>query len=317
MLGEAGVGKTSSLVAMLEHFKNDFFESLDLQFSIDQETGRKISQERARLINSLDKGAVEITDGIAPTSQLERYDVSINGKHKALSTPLNVSFVDYPGSWLDASSGDGANVREILASSKVLVIPIDSPMLMEREGNQSSERILHILKDLFVDLNESRLVVFAPVKSEKYYEAEDGNPSRKAYDDLIKKFQEKYEDVLSFLTSRQIKKNVSVIITPIQTLGNCKLMYFAETEDNSKVPVFVVTQRGVYAPKHSQRPLIYLLSFLLRERYESQRKGLRGFFGKMNGDLGNLANYSEKLSLMYSNYNGGVKIIQNSVITNF
>jgi hypothetical protein len=317
VLGQQGAGKTSCLIAMLDHFKNDFFENLGLQFSIDPETGRSIAEVKSRLISSLEKGTVEYTDGITPTTAVANYSVRVSGKQKGLSRTLNLNFVDYPGSLLEASTTEASEIKQKLAESKVLIIPVDSALLMETDDDQSSETILKVFKDIYSDLNETRLVIFAPVKSEKYFEAGENNTSNIAYNLLIKRVQEKYEGVLAFLSSRAIKRKVSVIITPIQTLGSCKLMYFAENDDDTKTPVFVVTQRGVYAPKHSERPLIYLLSFLLRDQYEDQRKGISGFFGKLNGSLDNLMQYSEELSLIYSDYNGGVKIVQNSAITNF
>jgi hypothetical protein len=315
VLGQPGVGKTSCIIAMLEHFKNDFFENLGLQFNIDQETGRIISEEKTRLIGSLEKGTVEYKDGILPTSQRTNYSVRVSGTQ--LSSALDLNFVDYPGSWLEGNAVEKANLRQIISESKVLIIPIDAALLMEIENDRSAKKILEVLKDVYADIDETRLVIFAPVKSEKYYEAEEDCASGLAYNMLIKRVQEKYEDVFLFLSGRTIKRKVSAIITPVQTLGSCKLMYFAENEDESKTPVFVVTQRGVYAPKHSERPLIYLLSFLLRDEYEGRRTGIRGFVGRINGSLANLMKYSEELSLIYSNYNGGVKIIQNSAITNF
>ena len=316
VLGHSGVGKTSTLIAMLDHFRNDLFENLNLRFGIDHETGKMISEEKSRLLSSLDKGTVEHTQGIKPTSKLTTYQVNVNGKGKALAEPLSIEFVDYPGSWLSKGSAEWGTVREKLSVSKVLIIPVDSALSMETGDTVHAENILAILKDLYQDLNDPRLVILAPVKSEKYFEGEDGSSGSKPYNTLMKHVQEEYEHVLTFLTSRPMKKNVSVIITPIQTLGSCKLMYFSG-EHQQKVPVFVVTQRGVYAPKHAEQPLIYLLSFLLKDQYEIQRKGLGGFVRKLNGTLNNLAAYSEELSQTYSGYSQSTKIIQNSTITNF
>lgn len=316
VLGHTGVGKTSTLMAMLDHFRNDLLENLNLQFGIDYETSKTISEEKARLVSSLDKGTVEHTEGIRPTARLTTYRVHVNGKRKPLPAPLDMEFVDYPGSWLSKGSAEWSLLREKLSASKVLIIPIDSPLLMEMDDATQAESILHILEDLFAGLNDPRLVILAPVKSEKYFEAEGGEKGAKPYSALIKRVQEKYEGVLAFLTSRPMKKNLSVIITPIQTLGSCKLMYFS-SENGQAAPVFVVTQRGVYAPKHSEQPLIYLLSFLLRDQYESRQKGISGFIRKLNGALNSLTEHSEELSHLYSDYSRSSKVIQNSAITDF
>ncbi|TKT90684.1 TRAFAC clade GTPase domain-containing protein [Dyadobacter frigoris] len=315
VLGVSKAGKTSCLVSMLDHFKKDFFENIDLHFTIDALSQRILMEQRGKLISSLDKGAIESTNGIRSTREVTKYNLKL-GQKGSDSESLMVEFIDYPGSWLNnGNSADFANVKQFAANSQVLIIPIDSAYLMEMNDDTQPDIILEILKDVYADLSQPRLVIFTPIKCEKYYGTNDSNRN-KAYHALLLKIQEKYENVLSFLTDKSRKKNISIVIIPMQTLGSCKLMYFSEPEYGVKDPVFVVTQRGVYSPKNTDQPFLYLLSFILKNQYESKNTGFPGFVRRLLKNHKYLNVTSEQLLQLCSNTNG-IKVLQNSHITTF
>ncbi|CAG5000156.1 hypothetical protein DYBT9275_02404 [Dyadobacter sp. CECT 9275] len=301
VLGKSGVGKTSALIAMFNHFQSDFFEGFNLRFAFDPTTGKLISEERNRLISSLEKGTLDHTYGIRPTQDIVRYKVQLGRKGENF-TPLHIEFIDYPGSWLTGTAAEQSNVKDIISSSKVLIIPIDSALLMETDNDLSANEILAALKDIYSEQAGPRMIVLAPVKSEKYYEPDNSSHQGKAYYSLIKRVQEKYEGIISFLTSKHLNRTTSLVITPIQTLGSCKLLYFSSSEDAPQTPVFVVTQRGVYAPKHAEQPLLSILSFLFKDQYEEQNKGFKGILRRFKGDSKYLKTTSEELSQFGSSY---------------
>lgn len=316
VLGVAGAGKTSSIVAMLDHLKKDFFENTDLSFAIDSLSGRLIMDQKARLVSSLEKGAMESKDGIKPTREVTKYYLNLGKKGAESPLPMAIEFVDYPGNWLNnGNSDDLSQVKEFVANSKVLIIPIDAACLMEMNEDAQPNIILDILTEAYANLTEPRMVILAPVKCEKYYDKDDTNPN-KAYHSLIMKIQERYENVLSFLTSKPVKKDISLVIIPIQTLGSCKLMYFSETDEGNKMPVFVVTQRGVYVPKNTDQPFLYLLSFILKDQYEDKNAGFPGVVRRLFGSHNYLNTTSEELSQLCLT-NEGIKVIQNSRISTF
>ncbi len=316
VLGVAGSGKTSCLVSMLDHIKKDFFDNINLQFTIDSHFSKLLIDQRAKLVASLEKGAMEAANGIKPTQEITRYNLKLGKKGTEAPLPMTVEFIDYPGGWLtNGNSNNLAHVKEFVAKSEVLIIPIDAAYLMEMKDDPQSDIILNILKEIYVDLNKPRLVILTPVKCEKYYGSGDSNLN-KAYHTLLMKIQEKYEHVISFLSGKTIKKNISIVIIPMQTLGSCKLMYFSENDKGIKTPVFVVTQRGVYAPKNTDQPFLYLISFILKSQYESKNIGLGGLGRRLLKSHNYLKTTSEELSLLCLN-NGGIRVIQNSRITTF
>lgn len=314
-LGVAKAGKTSCLVSMLDHFKKDFFENIDLHFTMDTLSQRIFAEQRGNLMSSLDKGSIESTNGIRPTQEVTKYSLKL-GRKGSESQSLMVEFIDYPGNWLNnGNSADFANVKEFVAKSKVLIVPIDSAYLMEMNDNTQPDIILEILKEVYADLSQPHLIIFAPIKCEKYYGTNDSNLN-KAYHALLLKIQEKYEHVLSFLTDKSRKKNISIVIIPMQTLGSCKLMYFSESEYGVKDPVFVVTQRGVYLPKNTDQPFLYLLSFIFKNQYESKNTGFPGFARRLLKNHEYLNDTSEQLLQLCFN-NEGIKVLQNSYLTTF
>lgn len=315
VLGVAKAGKTSCLVSMLDHFKKDFFENIDLHFTMDSVSHKILTEQRGKLISSLDKGAIESSNGIRPTNEVIKYTLKL-GRKNSESEPLMVEFTDYPGSWLNnGTDADFANVKEFVAKAQVLIIPIDSAYLMEMNDDTQPDIIIEILKDVYAELSQPRLVILAPVKCEKYY-FENDSDLNKAYHKLLMKVQEKYENVLSFLTDKAIKKNISIVIIPMQTLGSCKLMYFSEPENGVKNPVFVVTQRGVFLPKNTDQPFLYLLSFILKNQYESKNIGFKGFARRLLQNHKYLNDTSEQLSQLCSN-DDGIKVLQNAHISSF
>jgi hypothetical protein len=319
VLGAAGVGKTSCLISMLDNLKTSFFENTNLQFAIDSTARKLIIDERKKLVNCLEKGTVEHSNGIRPTAKITKYHLGLGKRGEKFPLPYNIEFTDHPGSWLTSGNVNELNhIKDLVANSKVLIIPIDSASLMELDNDIQVKSLLSVLTDVYSNLSDPRLVILAPMKSEKYFVAEGPNLSNRPYYELVKKVQDKYENIITFLTSKSLKRNVSVVISPVQTLGSCKLMYFNSSDESSskEVPVFVVTQRGVYAPQHTERPLTYLLSFILKNQYDIASQGFRGMIRNLSGELNYLNASSEELSQLCMDYDG-VKIVQNSGITNF
>lgn len=317
VLGTSGTGKTSCIVSMLDHLKKDFFDNTELQFSMPTQTSGLIVDAKSKLVSSLDKGAIADGSGIKTTSEISKYQISVGKKGAALPLPYDIDFNDFPGHWLDKKRiAELELVKENLSHSQVLIVAVDAANLMESDDEEERTEILHdILKNAYSDLNEARLVIFTLIKSEKYYKTSD-SALDPPYHALIEKFNEKYHRILSLLTCKSIKRNVSVIVAPIQTLGSCKFMYYSKGENNGKIPVFAVTQRGVYAPKNTDQPLLYLLSFILKAQYEAEHAGFGGIFKRMMGSHRYLSNTSEELSGLCIT-NEGIKIVQNSSITNF
>ncbi len=84
------------------------------------------------------------------------------------SPSLKLNFQDYPGEYIEQTDKI-EEVKKFIRDSAAVLIPIDTPALMERDGkyhdkfNQPSE-LNNLFKDVYKNLDSRRLVIFVPVK---------------------------------------------------------------------------------------------------------------------------------------------------------
>ena len=175
-------------------------------------------------------------------------------------------FHDYPGGYISANATEEQRkiVENLLKKSVCSLVAIDAAALMETD---EYGRIWHetvnrpqVITDLFKKAytnNKKRLVILAPVKCEKYMNEENGSKK------LVSKVQQEYSNLLNHLATPNIRKNVTVVITPVQTVGTAR---FSHVSLNNNVPEynFYLTEMA-YKPQDSEQPLLWLLSFLLQQ----------------------------------------------------
>ena len=177
MLGPSGVGKTTLLTAMYEQFESNI-GSTDLQLT--PEDSSAILQDTLIDLKSLldafeAKGGIQGTEAIGGPDSLRSFTFGLGKKGKKPS--LTLKFRDYPGGYHAANSTKDEKefLRNLIVESHVILVAIDAPSLMEQNGRYH-ERINRPqqIKDLFKDAysardsNEPKMIIFAPVKCEKY-----------------------------------------------------------------------------------------------------------------------------------------------------
>ena len=151
----------------------------------------------------------------------------IKNKEKHYSTGINLHFKDRAG---EHYKDEKDSILEDIRNSALLMIAIDTPYLMENPGNSGygrrhdsrnlSFQVTSLLSKALQGDDTSRIVMFVPVKCERYY-----------WDnrlDEIKNYVEKgYDDLFQFL---RMKKNCKTIIAPILTMNALEFDYFEEKE---------------------------------------------------------------------------------------
>jgi hypothetical protein len=153
-----------------------------------------------------------------------------------------------------------------MKTAQVVVVAIHTPALFERPAHDSNgvgrhheaynrpRQIADLFKRNYQNLKEPRLVILAPVKCETYMK----DPTR-----LVQMVRSGYHDLLDVLGSGALRSNVSVVLTPVQTVGS---VVFSRIEEGDGEPVFVFRKRrrdAGYAPCDAEQPLRYSLRFLL------------------------------------------------------
>lgn len=265
MLGHSGVGKTSLLCAMYDQF-DQIIGKTNLQLTPDDETKTILDQRLKQLKESASKNSIKIRGGLDRTTTPRTYNFDL-GK-TGVTPSLELKFQDYHG-------GDILKEKETVINyikeSVAIIIAIDTPALMENNSQWHEELnqpqiIYDLFKSSFADLKSPKLVIFAPVKCEKY-----SRESTKEQQ-LVRAVQEKYGNLLSFFSSDALVPYVAAVMTPVETLGSVDFSYVEEDENGE--PIFYFVKRDpnrFYEPKNSDQPLRYLLRFLLKLHVQKRK----------------------------------------------
>jgi hypothetical protein len=280
MLGPRAVGKTTLLTAMYDRFEGTIGRT-NLQLTPDDLSAallaEKLDQLKRLLVNPKVAGGIDATPKLEDPAQLPVFKFGL-GK-KASSPSLNLHFHDYPGGYMEATSAPTQReyVSALLRESHVVVIAIDAPPLMEKNGyynerfNRPSQ-IKAMFAGAYQNLDSRRLVLFAPVKCEKYMVTPEGTQN------LTRRIKESYATTLDFFRNEKIQPHVAAVITPVQTVGGVVFSQLQEIADAD--PHFMYRKTGFnaqYIPRDSEQPLRYLLSFLLKLHYDNRSTGFWGW----------------------------------------
>ena len=283
MLGPTGVGKTTLLTAMYEQFENNI-GSTNLQLTPDEDSSAILQDRLVELKSLLDvfeargRTGIRGTEALAGPESLRSFAFGLGKKGETPS--LQLCFRDYPGVYHEtrAAAEEKKFVKELLRESVAVIIAIDAPALMEDQKGILHQKINRPqqIKDLFnaayQDLDSPRLVIFAPVKCEKYLRT----PT--AAKELVEKVRQGYDNLLNHFNSEKLNPWVVSIVTPVQTVGS---VVFSRTEfDAQNQPHFYfrkIRHDAEYNPQDSEQPLRYLLRFLLKLHLDTRSWGLFNF----------------------------------------
>jgi hypothetical protein len=282
VLGPSGTGKTTLLTAMYEQFDKNV-GSANLELTPDDDTSARLQdrltelQEALSLFESRGRAGLESTNDTAGPSALPSFKFDL-GKKQAKPS-LQLIFRDYPGQYhrTNATKEEKDFVTTVLSQSAAVLIPIDAPALMEENGKYHEsinrpQQIKDIFKKAYKNLASPRLIIFAPVKCEKYLKDE------KTAKELSERVVKGYEGLLEYLKSENLSPLIASVITPIQTVGG---LIFSRIElDEKDSPEFYfrkIRHDAKYDPKDSEQPLRYLLSFLLKLHLNHRDSGFFGF----------------------------------------
>lgn len=310
MLGSTGVGKTSLLTAMYEQFSSNIGKT-DLQLTPDDESSAILQERLIELKSLLDdfeaRGGVQATAG-EPTD-LRSFIFGLGRRGKPPSLQLN--FRDYPGGYhLAKTTPDKRQfIKDLLQECVAVLIAIDAPALMELRGKWNElinrpQQITDIFRTAYQDLDSPRLVIFAPIRCEKYMQTE------RTSLELIQRIKEEYRGLFDLFSSSALLPNVVAVITPVQTVGS---VIFSRIETKDEFPHFRFRKIGHdarYNPKDSEQPLRYLLRFLLKLHLTNNRNwGYFNFIRDVFGVDDHLVNAIRDLSKGCKS-NGGFIVLQ-------
>ena len=299
MLGARGVGKTSILTALYEQFASTIGK-VGLQLTPDDESTTLLQRRLEQLTALLDD--FEATGGLEGTENPQSFKFDL-GK-KAAKPSLELIFQDYPGEYLD---NNPQFVKQAMTDCIAVLIAIDAPALMEARSRWNEminkpKQITNFFQKTYVDLEEPKLIIFVPVRCEKYLQNEqDANT-------LLHRIKDKYKDLLDIFSSENLRNKVACVVTPVQTVGT---VVFSRIEERDKKPHFhfrKISHDAEYKPQDSDQPLLYILSFILKLRYD-KTWGVVKFFQNLFG-LDNFLLEAANKSVKECKSTGGFAILQ-------
>jgi hypothetical protein len=278
MIGGRRAGKTSVLASMVKCFKTAIKNSnlvLNTGLEKGSELHKKIN-ELYKLFNENDRTEpFPVDESTTRNSEEYKFELKVAGKKSKYS----INFIDIPGEWL-YENPNSADIEKYVNESEIIIIAIDTPYLMEemdeKKGygkyHEEYNRVFEITEFVTnkLDVGEAdnakdRMVMFVPLKCEKYYNAGHINEVNIA----IKKG---YEELFDYLSKPNVKKHIAVAILPILTIRNIEFLEFKELS-NSERPVIsmyifnphIKVQECVFDPKYCEQPVIYILQYILNK----------------------------------------------------
>ena len=286
LLGPSAVGKTSLLTSMYEQFKKISFQA-NLQLIPEPESQAILKKRLQELKSITETFKVQPGSGIPGSSEVRSFIFDLAEQEK--KPFLRLHFYDYPGGYISAKASPKERkfVRELINDAAAVVIAIDTPALMMSKGKfhehvNKPKQITAMFKEAYSNINEPRLVIFAPVKCEM-----EMRKGERAAKQLLERIKKEYADLLNFLSSPPLNSQIAVVITPVQTLG-CVICTMIEEPKQNYLPIFgfrKISRDAEYNPQDNDQPLRYLLRFLLKIHQEQRTpKFLQAVVGWMGLD---------------------------------
>jgi len=292
MMGGRRCGKTSVLASMEKCF-TDIAADID-GLGIDCiDSGNEILfkiQELKGYFSPVYKRKKVFTADLNPSTASHDYEYSVklNGKNSG----YDMKFIDFPGENLDKDE-KAEELQKMVDDSQVIIVAIDTPHLVEEIDEATGvgkhhykfnrvDKITRFFKRTFQNTTEDRLIIFVPLKCEKYYYRN----KLKKVSDLVKLG---YSELFDFLGSGGVEDKCTVLITPILTLGGSEFYKFVEEEDKFFPGETVMVSKychvgnpadAKYSPKFCEQPLILVLHYLIgvaRKNAEGRNRFSRWF----------------------------------------
>lgn len=271
MLGGKRCGKTSVLAAMNENFKNIFAKTQLKLLTDDYKTADVLHDKLEEIKDFLksERPFDPLDDNPTPGKSTYRFNVSLNNKDRSR---LNLNFVDSAGEYLTT---DVDQLQGIMENSNIILIAIDSPYLMEENGEYNDKRNhVHEVTDRierFFNLENKGpvMVLFVPLKCELYRRRGEMNKLRD-------KICSEYGRLIDTLTSEPNKDKVTVAITPILTTGAVEFARFkldengdyamTKNEKGKEYPISIYrkTKNAELKPRYCEQPFIYVMLYTLK-----------------------------------------------------
>lgn len=269
MAGEPRTGKSSVLASVVSSFKQ-IANATGFRLIQNKDTEYLLSHKKLGNLQQIcedhKRQKTRFPIDTDSTSQSDEYTFGLSYKRGQKAIKIaRLHFRDIPGEDMDKPEN-----AEFLKKAHVILIAVDSVHLMEEEGKYSGafnkpDMLSGIVKNAKIPVDEPRLVLFIPLKCEKYYE-------EKRMDELTEQVKEEFSSLISYLAKGDLKNSTIVAVTPILTLG---CIAFDSFDRNPQGDIILNSQRKPkvfyryiqgksFAPKYCEQPVLYILAYSIQ-----------------------------------------------------
>lgn len=316
IVGPTRCGKTSLIASILKDSQR-LLEGTPVSISPHgTPTERRIAQHHAELEGSLRAGEFH-AGALGGTQDAFVFELHLDPGSDAAGIHLNI--LDYPGGWLDPqtrlidSDAEWQACKRFMTESSVLIVPVESPILMEAVVSSHKKAMPRLLiadqvadvarrwaKARAVRSNEPALLLLCPMKCESYFS--DNGGRRDASADLLKAVRDMYRDVLHAV--RAEASHAKIVYAPVDTFG-CVEIAQASWSPDLRAPKeltfaasYMVRPPGRQMVKGADAVLVSLCKHLIEAKQNAEKlvaadkqsdaSAARRFAERDEGFLGNL-----------------------------
>lgn len=279
MMGPKAVGKTTVLTAVFNETQNSI-SGTSLNLTAKGDTNAELI-DRLHMLHAVFLKKKEIADnnsaisnaGITASSHESKFDFGFGRIGK--DPIIDLTIKDFPGEMIVNNKTD---VIEFIKDSECIFIAIDTPHLMENNGVYNSvknkpEQIIQLFENAVQFLNSEKLVIFIPLKCEKYFHEQ-------RMEEVLVKVEETYATLIKLFESTH---QICCCVSPILTLGDVEFDDFSYENGNVKLAPdgcpsnvrYKYVNQGKYSPFFCSQPLYSLLLFVAAQyKRNKDKKGI-------------------------------------------
>lgn len=315
MMGPRSVGKTTVLTSIFYEGQSQICEGSRLYLNALDNNTAKLTDYHTMLVDAVaKKDAANLPASNVMSKFL--FGLGIAGRIPS----VKISIQDFPGEYLTSSiQADRDEVYNFMSGATVILIAIDTPYLMEENGNYNNEKnkvdiVTHYLRDNSSAVR-NKLVLFVPLKCERYM-----------HEGRIEEVSHKTISVYSELISFFKENNIASFVTPIITLGGMEFDKMVDAtlslSEVSKIANYRSWEkRPEYRPLFCPQPLYYLLTYVANY-YDWQQKQKKGFFDSILSSICSFLKKDEDFQLevrklahyILYDKNGFMSVTKNSIL---
>ena len=245
LIAPSGIGKTSIIASLLAEAKTVLSGS-PVQIKAVGKT-KKIMNELDQKLRTHIRGRAFVVGGIPGNETAVKMELSVGLPD--LNEHLYFEFLDYPGGWLTnpdgASEADWKKVEDFLISCDTIILPLDSPLIMEwttpnEDLQVSSEINLEAVQDVIESWCKKRnpdksMLFLTPVKCEHYLNDNGGRQDKSTL--LESRCIERTAPLLKSIVEEN--PQTKVLYCPIDTMGcvQLKRVNFRKTPPDSRFSI--------------------------------------------------------------------------------